>query len=214
MDTTTKEAWLGNRNSLSPEALAKRRQINKKVMLFGCLPVLLFMVVALFFAFSEGESTPSSPKTEASEGRKDIQYIPGLSPADVYLNLEQREFKTEKSFNSEYGNLWTSTHSVVGIDFRVVVFSYNVENVVSVQASAMVDPKEKKIVATKQFFQLVSTLPYENASPEQAASWVDKNFDNDKATTEIGGVTFTIIAPTQYVRMLLIDMMPAKKLDE
>ena len=78
----------------------------------------------------------------------------------------------------------------------------------------MVDANEKDIVATKQFFQLVSTLPYENANPKQASSWVDKNFNNDKATTQIGGVTFTMIAPTQYVRMLLIEAMPTKPLKE
>lgn len=214
MDKTNKEAWFGNRESLSPEALEKRRRINTKLMLFGCLPVFLFIGVALFFGFSGNESTSSSPKPEVSKGPTDVRYIPGLSPTDVYLNLEQRGFKTEKSFNSEFGNLWTSTHSVVGIDYRVEVFSYNIENVVSIKATAMVDANEKDIVATKQFFQLVSTLPYENASPEQAASWVDKNFNNNKATTQIGGVTFTMIAPTQYVRMLLIEAMPTKPLKE
>lgn len=214
MDKTNKEAWFGNRESLSPEALEKRRRINTKLMLFGCLPVFLFIGVALFFGLSGNESTSSSPKPEVSKGPTDVRYIPRLSPTDVYLNLEQRGFKTEKSFNSEFGNLWTSTHSVVGIDYRVEVFSYNIENVVSIEATAMVDANEKDIVATKQFFQLVSTLPYENANPKQASSWVDKNFNNDKATTQIGGVTFTMIAPTQYVRMLLIEAMPTKPLKE
>lgn len=214
MDKTNKEAWFGNRESLSPEALEKRRRINTKLMLFGCLPVFLFIGVALFFGFSGNESTSSSPKPEVSKGPTDIRYIPGLSPTDVYLNLEQRGFKTEKSFNSEFGNLWTSTHSVVGIDYRVEVFSYNIENVVSIEATAMVDANEKDIVATKQFIQLVSTVPYENANPEQAAKWVDENFNNHKATTQIGGVTFTMIAPTQYVRMLLIEAMPTKPLKE
>ena len=214
MDKTTKEAWFGDKESLSPEALEKRRRINTKLMLFGCLPVFLFIGVALFFGFSGNESTSSSPKSEEIPGHRYSRYIPGLSPTDVYLNLEQRGFKTEKSFNSEFGNLWTSTHSVVGIDFRVVVFSYNVENVVSVQATAMVNADEKDIVATKQFIQLISTVPYENANPEQAAKWVDENFNNHKTTTQIGGVTFTMIAPSQYVRMLRIDMMPTESLKE
>ena len=207
MDKTTKDAWLGNKESLSPEALEKRRRINKKVMLFGCLPIILFVSVALFFTFIRREETISSvPNTETSEAQTHIRYIPGLSPTDVYLSLEQRGFNTKKTFNPQHGNLWTSTHSVIGIDFKVDVFSYNTENVASVSATAMVDGNEKTIGATKQFFQFVSTVPYENANPELAAKWVDENFNNDKATIQIGNVTFMMMAPTQYVRSLLIEV--------
>ena len=86
------------------------------------------------------------------------------------------------------------------------MFSYSTKNVVSISATAMIDINEKDIVATKQFFQFISTLPYDNANPKLAASWVDKNFNNNKATTTIGGVTFTMLAPTQFVRMLLVEV--------
>lgn len=207
MDKTTKDAWLGKRESLSPEALEKRGNINKKLMLFGCLPILLLIAVALFFGITGEEPTSSSPKAEGSQEQLHTQYIPGLSPTDVYLNLEKEGFSTEDSFNSEYGNLWTSKRSVAGINYTVETFSYNVDNVVSVKATAMVDVNGKDIVATNHFFQFVSTLPYTNANPEQAASWVTKNFNHDKAATQIGGVAFTMFAPSQYVRMLQIEVM-------
>lgn len=205
MDETTKEAWL-KRKDLSPEALEKRRKINKKILLFGCLPVLLFVLVAAFFTFSGDESTSSSPQTVTSEDHADIPCIPGLSPSDVYVNLEKEGFKTEKTFDLENGNLWISTRSANGIKYKVDMFSYSTKNVVSISATAMIDVNEKDIVATKQFFQFISTLPYDNANPKLAASWVDKNFNNNKATTTIGGVTFTMLAPTQFVRMLLVEV--------
>lgn len=205
MDETTKEAWL-KRKGLSPEALEKRRKINKKILLFGCLPVLLFVLTAAFFTFSGNEATSSSPQTVTSEDHADIPCIPGLSPSDVYVNLEQEGFKTEKTFDSENGNLWSSTRSANGIKYKVDMFSYSTKNVVSISATAMIDVNEKDIVATKQFFQFISTLPYDNANPKLAASWVDKNFNNNKATTTIGGVTFTMLAPTQFVRMLLVEV--------
>lgn len=205
MDETTKEAWL-KRKDLSPEALEKRRKINKKILLFGCLPVLLFVLVAAFFTFSGDESTSSSPQTVTSENHADIPCISGLSPADVYVNLEKEGFKTESTFDSENGNLWSSTRSANGIKYKVDMFSYSTKNVVSISATAMIDVNEKDIVATKQFFQFISTLPYDNANPKLAASWVDKNFNNNKATTTIGGVTFTMLAPTQFVRMLLVEV--------
>ncbi len=207
MDETTKEAWL-KRKDLSPEALEKRRKINKKILLFGCLPVLLFVLVAAFFTFSGNEATSSSPQTVTSEDHADIPCIPGLSPSDVYVNLKKEGFKTEKTFDSENGNLWISTRSANGIKYKVDMFSYSTKNVVSISATAMIDVNEKDIVATKQFFQFISTLPYDNANPKLAASWVDKNFNNNKATTTIGGVTFTMLAPTQFVRMLLVEVSP------
>lgn len=205
MDETTKEAWLKGKD-LSPEALEKRRKINKKILLFGCLPVLLFVLVAAFFTFSGDESTSSSPQTVTSEDHADIPCIPGLSPTDVYLNLEKEGFKTERTLDSENGNLWISKRSANGIKYKVDMFSYSTKNVVSISATAMIDVNEKDIVATKQFFQFISTLPYDNANPKLAASWVDKNFNNNKATTTIGGVTFTMLAPTQFVRMLLVEV--------
>lgn len=205
MDETTKEAWL-KRKDLSPEALEKRRKINKKILLFGCLPVLLFVLTAAVFTFSGNEATSSSPQTVTSEDHADIPCIPGLSPSDVYVNLEQEGFKTEKTFDSENGNLWSSTRSANGIKYKVDMFSYSTKNVVSISATAMIDVNEKDIVATKQFFQFISTLPYDNANPKLAASWVDKNFNNNKATTTIGGVTFTMLAPTQFERMLLVEV--------
>lgn len=205
MDETTKEAWLKGKD-LSPEALEKRRKINKKILLFGCLPVLLFVLVAAFFTFSGDESTSSSPQTVTSEDHADIPCIPGLSPTDVYLNLEKEGFKTERTLDSENGNLWISKRSANGIKYKVDMFSYSTKNVVSISATAMIDVNEKDIVASKQFFQFISTLPYDNANPKLAASWVDKNFNNNKATTTIGGVTFTMLAPTQFVRMLLVEV--------
>ena len=202
MDETTKEAWLKGKD-LSPEALEKRRKINKKILLFGCLPILLFVLVALFFAVIGKESTSPSSQTVTTEDHADIPCIPGLSPSDVYVNLEKEGFKTEKTFDLENGNLWISAN---GIKYKVDMFSYSTKNVVSISATAMIDVNEKDIVATKQFFQFISTLPYDNANPKLAASWVDKNFNNNKATTTIGGVTFTMLAPTQFVRMLLVEV--------
>lgn len=212
MDKTTKDAWLGKKENLSQDALEKRRSINKKLMLFGCLPIFLFVSAILFLvstrsgSTSSSSSTSTSSKIEESQEHRYARYIPGLRPSDVYLNLEKRGFNTESSFDTELGNLWTSKYRAAGVNYTVETFSYKTDSVVSVRATAMVDVNGKDIVATKQFFQFVSTLPYTNANPEQAASWLGENFNSDQATTQIGGVTFTMIAPTQYVRMLRIEV--------
>lgn len=132
-------------------------------------------------------------------------YIMGLSPVDVYLNMEKQGFVTEKRLSSEYGNFWISTESVPGIDYRVETYSSNVNNVENVRASAIVDLSQKYISATQQFFVFISSLPYNGADPQRAGRWIQDNFNNDKATIVIGDARFTIYAPTSACRMINIE---------
>ena len=45
MNKTTKEAWMGKKNELSPEAMEKRKATNKKILKFGCLPILIILIL-------------------------------------------------------------------------------------------------------------------------------------------------------------------------
>ena len=45
MNKTTKEAWIGKKNELSPEAMEKRKATNKKILKFGCLPILIILIL-------------------------------------------------------------------------------------------------------------------------------------------------------------------------
>ncbi len=48
MDKATKEAWTGKKKELTPEAMEKRKAINKKILKFGCLPILvIFILIAV-----------------------------------------------------------------------------------------------------------------------------------------------------------------------
>jgi hypothetical protein len=170
--------------------------------------VLVFSILVSTCARkNSSESAQNAEKKAESETTTEemSNFINGLNPVDVYMNMEKQGFKTEKQLGGEYGNAWTSTMSYDGMDCKVETFSSNVNNVESVTATAMIDVTSKKIIATKQFIQFVATLPYENAKPEDAANWVDKNFNNDKASIIIGDAKFTIYAPSVAVRMLRIE---------
>jgi hypothetical protein len=208
MDKKNKEAWTGGK-IISPEGLEKRKKINQKILLFGCLPIVglfvIFYAIGLTLNGTSEENTKEHNIERISKSTNEnnpSKYITGLSPVDVYLNMEKQGFKTEKQLGGEYGNSWTSKHSSAGIDYTVDVFSSNIDNVESVRATAIIDVVNKKIIATQQFFQFVSSLPYENAKPEEATKWVANNFNEDKASTIIGDVKFTIYAPSLAVRML------------
>lgn len=68
MENSTKEAWTGNRKNLSPEAEEKRKKINKKILKFGCLPIVgIFFLLLLIGIFTDSENQTTKTKTELKE---------------------------------------------------------------------------------------------------------------------------------------------------
>jgi len=67
MSKTNKEAWTGGKN-ISPEALEKRKKINKKIFKFGCLPILiLFGLFVLIGIFADPPSETDNTTTEFND---------------------------------------------------------------------------------------------------------------------------------------------------
>lgn len=162
--------------------------------------ILSFTAIILFLI----GAIASSNDNDSSE-TSDSNYINGLAPVDVYQNLENQGFTTDKQLGGEYGNTWTSTNAVDGIEYRVETFSSNHSNVENVRATALIDLSRKKLIAAQQFFVFISSLPYDNADPIKAGQWVRDNYDNDNATTIIGDAKFTIYTPSEASRVLLIE---------
>lgn len=186
-------------------ALWKNEKISKAWKIGVSVVIGILVIINIGQKDNKTDSTVSTPQTEEKSEKGNSQYINGLNPVDVYLNLEKEGFKTEKQIGGEYGNSWISTQSYAGVDYKVETYSTNTQNVISVRATAMIDVTQKNIIATKQFMQFIATLPYENSQPEEAKSWVDRNFNNDKATITISDATFTIYTPSVAVRILTIE---------
>ncbi len=70
MDKSTREAWTGGKN-MSPEAMEKRKAINKKILKFGCLPIVfllgLITIIGIFSDDSEEANSASIEPTEYSD---------------------------------------------------------------------------------------------------------------------------------------------------
>ncbi len=148
----------------------------------------------------------NTEQPKATEKKADKK-IPGLTPVDVYLNLEKQDFETDKNFSSDYGNSWDCKKSYAGIDYTVNIYSSdNVTTVERVRATAMLNGQASKtIIATKPFIEYISSIPYEGNEPNKVAEWLNKNFNNDKQSITISNVKFTIYAPTKMVRILDIE---------
>lgn len=179
-------------------------------IVIGCF-FALSIIIAIVSGGSENTATNTLNSTKTAESsmpvksKKASKYIKGLTPVDVYINMEKQGFKTEKNLSGEFGNSWVNRMQIPGINFTVETFSSNTNKVENVRATAMVDLTEKNIVAAQQFFLFVSSLPYENSNPQQAGQWVINNYNNDKASTIIGDAKLTIYAPSVALRMLTIE---------
>ena len=185
--------------NLTPEQIEQRKNTNKKILKFFILPVIgLLVFIGVITSVGEDNGNETTPPAAT-------KVIPGLMPADVYLNLEKQGFTTEKQFSSEYGNTWISKKEVEGISFVVTTYSSETENVENVKATATIDSSVKEIVATESFIGYIASLPFENSKPKETMQWVKDNFNNDKASTTVGSVKFTIYAPTEVVRMIIVE---------
>lgn len=144
----------------------------------------------------EPETSEPSP-----EGRK---ALPGLSPVDVYVSLENRGFEVKKEFSEHYAS-WTCVQKWPSLELTAEVIGPNADEVGVVRAMVMADGVTKTAAAGSDFVAFVASAPYEGSDPQTAHDWVIANFDQDSATTQIGGAHFTLRAPSAVYRMLTIE---------
>lgn len=163
-------------------AKCKNHQTKKKTM-----KIKLFFFVVLLTASNSLQA----------------QYIPEISPVDIYGNLENIGFETEKDLGSEYGNFWISTNSNGGIDYKVEVKSDNASDVQSIRATAMNINRNKAEV--KQFLKYVGSVLflYRDSGESQFNRWVDSRFNSDGKTT-VGQVEVEIKSPSRSVCIMNI----------
>jgi len=155
-----------------------------------------------------GKKAKIKPKEKKSDPVVSItnsKYIKGLLPADVYGNMNMRGFKTEQFLETAMGHTWVSKKSKDDFDYEVIAWSEDDDKKVqTVKATAKCEPPNK-IIDAVQFFQMVSTLPYDNSQPQRAARWALDNFEQNNATTTIGGVKFTLFSNSKSEKMLLME---------
>lgn len=119
-----------------------------------------------------------------------IKTIPGLKPADVYLNMEKSGFRTNKNIKAEISTFTSNRYDADG-DY-VVMATGDASHVTSVDATLTNTPEVDNAKAS-EFLGYVATLPYKNANPYSAKEWVRSNIEKGSDTV-ISGVSFRLIS--------------------
>jgi hypothetical protein len=119
--------------------------------------------------------------------------IPGLTPQDIYLNLENRGFKCSEPelMGPEDEVRWTCERQDAQGEYSVVINSKDANSVRFVEAKVISHEPARADALAQDFLGYVARVPYEGAQPEEAKGWVERNVGS-KASAEFGGVSYTL----------------------
>jgi hypothetical protein len=172
----------------------------------GLIALLVITVIATDTPEAAAARKAKAASAESGPAPAEVEHrvIPGLNPVDVYRSLEKRGFVIKKIHKDGY-SVRTCIQEMPSITFSADVAGPGTKEVDNVTATVMVDGAGKVIQAGVEYLSFIASVPYTGADPQAAHDWVQSNFDTDSATTTIGGASFTIIAPTAFYRMLMID---------
>jgi hypothetical protein len=129
--------------------------------------------------------------------------LPGLQPADVVVNLEQRGFTCTNAEPTATGNYYTWTcknqDDALGIDAIVTAWGRTLRTVDLIDATVIQAEGSEDIVA-KALLGFVATMPYDNADPANARQWVEDTLATireagDVRETEFAGVAYRLYGP-------------------
>lgn len=181
------------------------------------VPTCLLAMVSIAI-ISCGENLTQAPTETSSENQTgtkkayretamvngvEIPVIPGLTAVDVHGNMEKNGFTTKKNIRAK-GSVWTCKMKEDANDYSVVITGNGPYKITSVEATLRnfegVDMDD-----AAEFLSYVSSLSYENASPEMAQAWVNRWAETGGDTT-IGGVRFRIITRYNVNRTLRISV--------
>lgn len=172
---------------------------NKKTWI-----IIVAVLVVFWFIGTFGNNKKTAEKEVAKTGNLELnsKAIPGSVPVDVYQNFEDKGYKIDKQSGSDY-NIWECTKKESGIDYDVKVGSSTTDNIEMVRGSASLDGSEKKSPeAMKPFISYVASLQYTGNDLPKLHQWIDDNFNKKTATIIIGGVKFSLYAPSPFMRMI------------
>ena len=184
--------------------MEKRKATNKKIIkvFFGIIGFLI--VLTLFSKVLSGNEPQVAVK--AAEPITSKKGIEGLNAVDIYLDLEKKGYTVDKQYNSKDGTLYFCDKKETAIEYNVTMFKNTSDKVEEIKISGTLTGLDNKnIIAVKPFLKYISTVQYEGSDTAKITQWIEDNFNNDKASTIIGEAKFSIFAPSQFTRLVVIE---------
>jgi hypothetical protein len=187
------------------------RHSPKEVLLLAAIFLVPIGGCWMLFSPSRPAESPAPTYTTITPVRTEVseptlprlKVIPGLSPVDVYLNMESQGFVTKKNFGDRVFEVTcTPKEASPFLDVYVQSISDGTDSVSSITVAVLrsdrtIDETDIGVMA------YVATLPYTGSQPAAAKNWVLQTWKNG-GEARVGGVHFQISTPTPFGRMLFM----------
>jgi len=124
--------------------------------------------------------------------------IPGLAPVDIYLNLENKGFTTDKRFGKEQHTFVCKEETGAFLNTASITIpaSQGADVVTVVNAMHQNYSAASTDALAVGFLGYCATLPYDGAEPAKARAWVEANIGKNVSAV-FGGVSFQLFANGQ-----------------
>jgi outer membrane biosynthesis protein TonB len=130
--------------------------------------------------------------------------IPGLTPQDVYLNLEEKGFECSEPelMRPEDEVRWTCKRQEAKGEYVVEISSKDANSVRLLEAKVTSHDPARADALAGDFLGYVARVPYDGAQPKKAQAWVENNVGS-KASAKFGGVSYTLDtkADSRFLRL-------------
>src|SRR5215203_3629678 len=150
------------------------------------------------------------PKPEPkSKPKPEPKNIPGLTPQDVYLSLENRGFTCSEPevMGHENDVRWTCERQDAKGRYLVEINSKDANSVRLLKAWVISRKRARADALAQDFLGYVARVPYEGAQPEEAKAWVEQSVGS-KASAKFGDVSYTLAAKAD-TRFLKLEKLEA-----
>ncbi|MDW8287415.1 MAG: hypothetical protein RMJ89_05040 [Flammeovirgaceae bacterium] len=150
-------------------------------------------------------NTPAPTPTEKAKA-----LLPGLMPADVTLNLEQRGFTCGKVEQGQLYYVRTCNKDTVTYSLRVEVYGRELFSVDFIDSTIMqYSTPDYELAAS--FLGFMATMPYDGAVQQEARSWVESTVptikkQGDMAEKVFAGVTYRLKGISTAITLEMGDL--------
>src|SRR5215216_3050096 len=144
---------------------------------------------------NKGGPRPEPKSKPKPEPKPEPKNIPGRTPQDVYLSLENRCFTCSEPevMGHENDVRWTCERQEAKGMYLVEINSKDANSVRLLKAWVIADDPARADALAGDFLGYVARVSYDGAQPEEAKAWVEQSVGS-KASAEFGGVSYTLAA--------------------